>query len=83
MAAGKPVVCSSLEGFRTIADNAAAIVPAGEPGPLADAIRDVLGGWGDELRRKGSARAAQFDWTRLVTGIEQVYDRAIRTHASA
>jgi phosphatidyl-myo-inositol alpha-mannosyltransferase len=83
MAAGTPVVCSSLEGFRAIAGNAAAIVPAGQPGPLADAIREVLGGWGEELKRKGSARAAQFDWPRLVAGVEHVYDRALKAHASA
>jgi phosphatidylinositol alpha-mannosyltransferase len=83
MAAGTPVVCSSLEGFRGIAGNAAAIVPSEQPGPLADAIREVLGGWGEELRRKGSARAAQFDWSRMVAGVEHIYDRAVSARASA
>jgi phosphatidylinositol alpha-mannosyltransferase len=83
MAAGTPVVCSSLDGFRAIAGNAAAIVPDGQPGPLADALREVLGGWGEELRQKGKARAAQFDWSRLVAGVEHVYDRALQARASA
>ena len=77
MAAGTPVVCSSIEGFRGVAAQAAAFVPPNEPGPLADALRDVLDGWGEDLAQKGTQRAAMFDWARLVGGVELVYERAL------
>jgi len=76
MAAGTPVVCSSIAGFRGAAAQAAAFVPPDQPGPLADALRDVLGGWGEELAKKGRMRASSFDWSRLVPGVEDVYARA-------
>lgn len=82
MAAGTPVVCSSLPGFREVAGQAAALVPADQPGPLADAIRDVLRGWGEELARKGKARAGSFDWSRLAVGVEDLYGRARRETAA-
>ena len=82
-AAGTPVVCSSLAGFREVAAQAAAFVPRGEPGPLADALRDVLGGWGEELARKGTQRVASFDWRRLVGGVELTYDRAMTLAAGS
>ncbi|MGH2700070.1 MAG: glycosyltransferase family 4 protein, partial [Actinomycetota bacterium] len=49
MAAGTPVVCSDLPGFRTVAEGGATLVPPGDPGRLADALREVLT---DEVRRK-------------------------------
>ncbi len=81
MAAGAPVVCSDLPGFRAVAGDAARLVPAGDPGALADALRDVLTD-DDERTRLGAAarrRARMFDWERLVTGVESVYDRALGT----
>jgi phosphatidylinositol alpha-mannosyltransferase len=77
MAAGTPIVCSSLHGFREVAQQSAAFVPPGESGPLADALREVLGGWGEELASKGTQRVSNFDWHRLVGGVELTYDRAI------
>ena len=79
MAAGTPVVCSDLPGFRAVAKGAAALVPPGEPGPLADALRDVLT---DETRagsmsESGRAFAAPYDWPRLAERLEDVYVRAI------
>ncbi|MDP9068764.1 MAG: glycosyltransferase family 4 protein [Actinomycetota bacterium] len=78
MAAGVPVVCSDLSGFRAVAGGAATLVPPGQAGPLADAIREALT---DERRaaemRKMSALIAQaFDWGRLVDGVEAIYARA-------
>ncbi len=79
MAAGTPVVCSDLPGFRAVVEDAAALVPPGDSGGLADALRDVLT---DEHRarrmsRMGRAVADRFDWTRLAERLEDVYVRAI------
>lgn len=80
MAAGAPVVCSDLPGFRAVAGGAATLVPPGEAGPLADALREALS---DERRRtemkKMSALMARaFDWERLVQSVEGIYERAAR-----
>jgi len=79
MAAGTPVVCSNLPGFRAVAEDAAAVVPPGEPGALADALRGVLT---DETRARtmaesGKVVADRYDWTRVAARLEDVYVRAI------
>jgi phosphatidylinositol alpha-mannosyltransferase len=81
MAADLPVVCSDLPGFRAVAGGAAALVPAGDAGSLADALRAVLT---DDARaagmRAGSERiASAFDWSRLVAGVEKVYEDAVES----
>jgi phosphatidylinositol alpha-mannosyltransferase len=82
MAAGIPVVCSDLPGFRAVAGGAATLVPAGEAGALSDALRAVLT---DEPKaaamRVMSARiAGGFDWSRLVPGVEKAYEEAAGEH---
>jgi phosphatidylinositol alpha-mannosyltransferase len=79
MAAGLPVVCSDLPGFRAVAGGAATLVPPGDAGSLADALRAALN---DDARagamRVGSARIARaFDWSRLVVGVEKAYADAV------
>jgi len=79
MAAGTPVVCSDLPGFRAVAEGAAALVPPGDSGRLADALRDVLT---DEHRARrmsesGRTVADRFDWPRLAGRLEEVYVRAL------
>jgi phosphatidylinositol alpha-mannosyltransferase len=83
MAAGTPIVCSSLPGFREVAAHAAAFVQPDQSGPLADALREVIGGWGEELVRKGSQRVGMFDWRRLVGGVELTYERALSLQGAA
>ena len=80
MAAGAPVVCSDLPGFRAVAGGAGTLVPPGEAGPLADALREALS---DERRRTqmkkmSTLMAGAFDWERLVQGVEGIYERAAR-----
>jgi phosphatidyl-myo-inositol alpha-mannosyltransferase len=77
MAAGAPIVCSSLAGFAAVAGNAAVLVEPGDPGYLADALRRVLGDDGLTMRmRKASRRTASgFDWHRLVGNVEGIYSR--------
>ncbi|HZA39677.1 MAG TPA: glycosyltransferase family 4 protein [Actinomycetota bacterium] len=78
MAAGTPVVCSDLTGFRAVAGGAAELVPPGEPGPLADALRVVLtdGERAARMSRAGRRLASMYDWSRLVAGVESIYERA-------
>jgi phosphatidylinositol alpha-mannosyltransferase len=79
MAAGTPLVCSDLDGFRSVASGAAELVPPGDPGRLADALRRVLSD--DELAarmsKSGTRLALMYDWSRLAAGVEAVYQRAV------
>jgi len=79
MAAGTPVVCSDLPGFRAVAGGAAALVPPGDPGRLADALRDVLTDENRARRMSESGRpvADRFDWPRLAERLEDAYVRAV------
>jgi phosphatidylinositol alpha-mannosyltransferase len=79
MAAGTPVVCSDLPGFRAVAGGAARMVPPGDPERLADALRDVLDdpAEAERMRREGEVIAARFDWGRLVPAVEELYDAAL------
>ena len=78
MAAAVPVVCSDLPGFRAVAGGAAELVPPGQAGLLADALRKtLLDEAGAERMGKMSARmASAYDWSRLVVGVEALYERA-------
>ncbi|MDQ4065597.1 MAG: glycosyltransferase family 4 protein, partial [Actinomycetota bacterium] len=80
MAAGAPVVCSSLPGFSAVAGRAAVLVEPGDPGLLADALRRVL--TDESLARRMRAKSAEvsagFDWGRLVANVEDIYERTLR-----
>ncbi len=79
MAAGTPVVCSDLPGFRAVVDGAGLLAPPGDPGRLADQLRRVLVDV-EEARRMGveGRRIAQgFDWSRLAADVESIYRRAM------
>jgi phosphatidylinositol alpha-mannosyltransferase len=80
MAAGTPVVCSDLPGFRAVAEHSAVLVSPGDPGLLADAIRRVLAdeALADRMGKAGSRTASGFDWRRLVGNVEDLYERATR-----
>jgi len=77
MAAGAPVVCSSLPGFTAVAGGTAVVVEPGEPGYLADALRRVLQDEALAMKmRKASRRTARaFDWDRLVGNVLSIYGR--------
>ncbi|MDQ4028257.1 MAG: glycosyltransferase family 4 protein [Actinomycetota bacterium] len=79
MAAGTPVVCSDLPGYRAVAGGAAELVPPGQPGPLADALRRVLSNPEAAARmgKAGTRLAGMYDWKRLVPGVERAYEQAI------
>ena len=77
MAAGTPIVCSNLPGFREVAGEGALLVTPGDPTRLADALTSVLADddAAETLRRSGLTRAAAFDWRRLVVNVEAIYAR--------
>ena len=79
MAAGAPVVCSDLPGFRAVAGHAALLTPPGDAGALADSLRAVLTSQerAKAMSEAGRAVAAQFDWNRLAERLEETYVRAV------
>ena len=79
MASGAPVVCSDLPGFRAVARGSAILVPPGEAGPLADALRQVLSEpeRAAAMSKMSSQMARAFDWNRLIVGVEEIYRRAL------
>jgi phosphatidylinositol alpha-mannosyltransferase len=84
MAAGTPVVCSDLPGFRAVAGGAAELVPPGDAGRLADALRRVLvdESVAREMSKASSRLAGAYDWSRLVQNVESVYGLARETASS-
>jgi phosphatidylinositol alpha-mannosyltransferase len=79
MAAGTPVVCSDLPGFRAVAGGVARMVPPGDPELLAGVLRDVLDdpAEAERMRRGGEVIAARFDWSRLAPRVEELYENAL------
>lgn len=79
MAAGTPVICSDLPGYKEAAAGAALHAPAGDPQRTAELLASVL----DEpatsrgLVDAGRARAAQLDWARLCDQVLDTYRRAV------
>ena len=82
MAAGTAVVASDLTGYRAVArtGDEARLVPPGDPGALAEALRGLLDD--PEARAKvaavGSARATELSMEHLAEQYEGVYEDAIR-----
>ncbi|HEX2057482.1 MAG TPA: glycosyltransferase family 4 protein [Actinomycetota bacterium] len=85
MAAGAPVVCSDLPGFRAVAGEAAFLVPPRAHRRLGAALRRVLEdpAKAETMRTAGRDVAARFDWSRLVPRVEELYESARRAPSSA
>lgn len=85
MAAGAPVVASDLDGFRAVAANAGVLVPPGDPGALAHALREVVtdAARRKEMRTMGVRLASLYDWERLAANVEATYGRALAAAAGA
>jgi phosphatidylinositol alpha-mannosyltransferase len=79
MAAGAPVVCSDLEGYRAVAGDAAILVRPGESGDLADALRRALTdrNLASTMSERSRSVARRFDWDRLAAHVEELYERAL------
>ncbi|MDQ3951703.1 MAG: glycosyltransferase family 4 protein [Actinomycetota bacterium] len=79
MAAGTPVVCSNLPGFKGVAGDAAFLVAPRAHRRLAAALGRVLEDpeKAETMRTAGRAAAARYDWSTLVPRVEEVYESAL------
>ncbi len=82
MAAGKPIVCSDIDGYRAVVPpEGARLVRPGDPAALAAALCQLAPS--DELRRKlGDANrqaALPYDWSRLSDRVREEYLSALET----
>jgi phosphatidylinositol alpha-mannosyltransferase len=80
MAAGRPIVCSDIEGYRsTVADGGAWLTPPGDVGMLENRLADLIARpslWpvmGDANRR----RAQQFSWQAIARDTRAIYLEAV------
>jgi phosphatidylinositol alpha-mannosyltransferase len=86
MAAGSPIVCSDIHGYKGVVQRSrqASLVPPRDPRSLAAAIKQLLAD--EELRRRmaaaGLERAEQFGWDRITERVEAYYGFVIRRLAS-
>jgi phosphatidyl-myo-inositol alpha-mannosyltransferase len=86
MAAGAPIVCSDIHGYKGVVHRGvqALLVPPRDPKALAAAISELLD---DPVRRatmgaSGEARAEQFSWEHVTAKVEAYYAFVIRRLAA-
>lgn len=80
MASGLPVVASDIPGYREVVRRGVEghLVPPGDAGAVADALRRVLTdpGLARRLGEAGRARARQYSWERVAGQLEAIYEEA-------
>lgn len=79
MAAGRPMVATSVGGVPDLVGDAARLVPADDVEGLASAIRSLLGDPGARVELGEAARARLEEWAdmeRWVEGYRTIYERA-------
>src|SRR5262249_10894078 len=80
MATARPIVCSSIDGYRQVVDERGArLVPPGDAGAIGRAIAGLAA---DRLRRwrmgvSTRARAEAFDWEHVAARVRDEYVAAI------
>lgn len=81
MAARRPLVATNIPGFAAVARDGveALLVPPGDHESLAAALERVLTDrtLAAALVKAGRARAAEFDWSRVVGQVEKCYQEAV------
>jgi phosphatidylinositol alpha-mannosyltransferase len=79
MAAGTPVVCSDLPGYREAAAGAAVLTPPGDAAALARALLDLLSdpARAAELVERGHRRVAALDWKVVAENVTAAYEDAV------
>ena len=87
MAAGTPIVCSDIHGYKGVVRRGreALLVPPRSPRELADAIARLLGDRAlrEQMGAAGQARAEEFSWPRVAAKVEDYYGFVIRRLAAA
>jgi glycosyltransferase involved in cell wall biosynthesis len=84
MAAGVPVVTTSVGALPETVGDAALLVPPGDTDALGDAIGRVLRDdeLADRLRTAGHERLNEFSWEATTDGLVDLYRRAMEDRAS-
>ena len=87
MAAGTPIVCSDIHGYKGVVRRGreGLLVPPRSPRELADAIARLLGDRAlrEQMGAAGQARAEEFSWPRVAAKVEDYYGFVIRRLAAA
>ena len=86
MAAGAPIVCSDIHGYKGVVKRGeqAILVPSRDHEAIADAVAELL----DDPRRRramsesGRMRAREFGWDRVAERVDDYYGFAIRRLAA-
>lgn len=82
MAAGLPVVATSIPGYEAVVNSGenGVLVPPGDSGALARALVSLLQDpeRRSELSMAGQLSVMRYDWPRIVTTLEDVYARVSR-----
>jgi hypothetical protein len=87
MAAGTPIVCSDIHGYKGVVrrDREGLLVPPREPRELAVAIDRLLRdpGLREQMGAAGRERAEEFSWPRVTAKVEEYYGFVIRRLAAS
>jgi len=87
MAAGAPVVCSDIHGYKGVVRRGreGLLVPPREPRALAVAIDRLLSDAGlrEQMGAAGQARAEEFSWPRVTAKVDDYYGFVIRRLAAS
>ncbi len=87
MAAGTPIVCSDIHGYKGVVRRGreGLLVPPRAPRELAVAIDRLLRdpGLREQMGAAGQARAEEFSWPRVTAKVEEYYGFVIRRLAAS
>jgi len=80
MAAGLPIIATSVDGLKEVMEDAGLLVPSNHPSNLAQAIINVLSdeALSKELKKKSIEKVKRFSWESLCRELLDVYKEAIK-----
>lgn len=78
MRCGTPVLCSTVEAFREVAEEAAVFIHPDDPDAWTAAMRRLLedADWRRQLSRAGRLRAQEFSWEETASRHLEVFEEA-------
>ncbi|MBA2315288.1 MAG: glycosyltransferase family 4 protein [Chloroflexi bacterium] len=86
LAAGTPIVCSDIHGYKGVVRRGreGLLVPPGKPKAIAAAIAQLLNDneLREEMAANGPARAEEFSWERVTAKVDDYYGFVIRRLAA-
>ena len=80
MACGTPVVCSNTSALPECAEGAALLVSPTDPDAIAEALEQICtdDSVRHDLKRRGTARAAEYGWEVSASRLVQIYEQVGR-----